>query len=95
VDLVAAAPLALAIEAGCALQVSVRDWRRSVAFGAGLILLLGWVGMLRTDAQFVRTSAIISWSLVIFTIALSLFLHAYLRGALRESYKAMIVKTAD
>lgn len=95
VDLVAAFPLALMIEAGCSLQVSLREGRRFVAFGASLILLLGWVVLFRTGKQVVWTSVIAPWSLIVFTLALSLLLHSYLRDALRESYDAMTRKTAN
>jgi hypothetical protein len=81
VDVVAAFPLAVMIEAGCALQLPILDRRRVLPSLAGLTLLLGWVGLLRSGLVPAWASPISSWALIALTIAVSLFLHGRLRNA--------------
>ncbi len=85
VDLVAASPFAVMIEAGCALQLPVLDRRRVLPFSAGLILMLSWVGLLRSGLGPAWASPVSSWTLIALTISVSLFLHARLRVAVREA----------
>jgi hypothetical protein len=85
VDLIAAFPLAVMIEAGCALQVPILDRRRFLPFLTGLILMLGWVVLLRSGLQSAWTSPIIPWMLIAFTLVVCLLLHARLRVAVLAS----------
>ena len=86
VDLIAAFPLAVVIEAGCALQVPITDRRRFLPFVTGLILLLGWVVLLRAGLQPGWGNPFISWLLVAGTVALSLLLHAELKVATLRAF---------
>jgi hypothetical protein len=79
VDLVAAFPFALMIYAACALNVPISNPRRIGALGAGLVMLMGWVVLLRWGLALVWVNPVIPWVLVAGTIVVSLLLLARLR----------------
>jgi hypothetical protein len=85
IDLIAAFPFALMIEAGCALQLPLLARRRIVPFLMGLSLLLGWVGLLRRGLRPDWTNPVVAWMLIVLTVALSLFLHSRLHAAVLQA----------
>ena len=78
VDLVAAFPFALMMQAACALQIPMRDWRRLAPLLAGLFLTLGWVVLLRWWLRIVWLSPLIPWTLIACTILSCIVLQARL-----------------
>jgi PAP2 superfamily len=85
IDLVAALPFALMIEAGCTLQMSWKNRLRGKAFASGLVLTLAWVAFLRFALRVVWVSPLIPWSLIALTIALCLRIRVQLRTGLLEA----------
>ena len=81
VDLVVALPFALIIQAACALNISISSTRRIAALVIGLLIVLGWVALLRSGLPLVWVSPVVPWLLVAFTIGVTLFLHARLQHA--------------
>lgn len=79
VDLVTAFPFALIILAACALNMPVSNARRLVPLLTGLLLMLGWVILLRRGLPLVWANPLIPWALVVGTIGLGLFLQKQLR----------------
>lgn len=71
VDLVVAYPFALMVLAGCAYQVSWRDSHRVRAFLFGLVVTVAWLVALRYANRLFWTSPVVSWALVIATVALT------------------------
>lgn len=82
IDLVAAFPFALMVEAACALNASVFNPRRMFPFLVGFSLMLGWVILLRWGLAVVWINPIIPWLLVIGTVFLTLVFEARLRSVL-------------
>jgi hypothetical protein len=82
VDLVAAFPFALMIQAACAMNVPLANARRMVPLLAGFGLMLGWVILLRWGLALAWMNPVIPWLLVTGTVSLTLVLQARLRGAL-------------
>ena len=68
VDLVAAFPFALMIEAACIAGIPLRARRRFLTFLAGLLCLTAWVGLLRFGVRLMWMSPLIPWTLVAGTI---------------------------
>jgi hypothetical protein len=85
VDLAAAFPFALLIEAGCALLVPVSDRRKSTSFLVALLMLFGWVVLLRFEVRIVRLSPLIPWTLIVGTIFSCLALRRPLQRAVVEA----------
>jgi hypothetical protein len=84
IDLVAAFPFALMVEAACALSVSVSNRRRMSAFLIGFGLMLGWVVLLRWGLALAWINPVVPWSLVAGTVLLSLVFQVRLRTVLFE-----------
>lgn len=84
VDLVTAFPFALMIQAACAMNISISNPRRIVAMVTGLILMLGWVVLLRWGLAVVWITPVIPWLLVVGTVSLTLVFQARLRAVLFE-----------
>lgn len=84
VDLVTAFPFALMIQAACALNVPISNPRRILPLVGGLVLMLGWVILLRWGLSVVLLNPVVPWLLVSGTITLTLFLQAELRQAERS-----------
>src|SRR5579862_1379665 len=84
IDLVAAFPFALMVQAACALNVSVSNQRRMGAFLVGFGLMLGWVVLLRWGLALAWINPVVPWSLVAGTIFLTLVFQAQLRTVLFE-----------
>jgi PAP2 superfamily len=80
IDLVAALPFALMVQAGCALQIPWRDRHRWVPFLGGLFLILCWIVLLRHGLTIMWFSPLIPWTLIACTIISSLTLQASLVG---------------
>jgi hypothetical protein len=80
IDLVAALPFALMIQAGCALQIPWLDRHRSVPFLGGLFLILGWIVLLRNGLRIMWVSTLIPWTLIACTMISSLTLRSWLAG---------------
>jgi hypothetical protein len=87
VDLAAAFPFALLIEAGCAVLVPISDRRRSMPFLAALLILLGWVALLRFGVRIVYLSPLIPWTLIVGTIISCLVLRRSLQRAMEAVHK--------
>jgi hypothetical protein len=85
VDLAAAFPFALMIEAGCAFLIPVFDRRRSLPFLAALLMLFGWVTLLRFGLRIVWLSPLIPWMLIVGTVLSCLALRLPLQRAGREA----------
>ncbi len=85
VDLVAAFPFALMIQAACALKIPIANPRRMVPLVAGFGLMVGWVAVLRWGLPVVWISRVLPWLLVAGTIAVTLILQARLRAPLFEA----------
>jgi hypothetical protein len=83
VDLAAAFPFALLIEAGCALLVPISDRRRSMPFFAALLMLFGWLALLRFGMRIVWLSPLIPWTLIVGTIISCLALRRPLQRAVK------------
>jgi hypothetical protein len=82
VDLVAAFPFALMIQAACAMNVSILNARRMVPFLVGFGLMLAWVVLLRWGLTLAWINPVIPWLLVTGTVSSTLVLQARLRVAL-------------
>jgi hypothetical protein len=87
VDLVAAFPFALMIQAACALKVPISSARRIVALVTGVGLMMVWVlllrwGLLADWGELIWVSPVIPWLLVAGTIFVSLWLQVQLRPLL-------------
>ncbi len=87
VDLVAAFPFALMIQAACALQVPISDVRRLIPLVTAVALMTGWVVLLRCGlalvwGKLIWISPAIPWLLVAGTILTTLFLQMRLRPLL-------------
>jgi hypothetical protein len=80
IDLVAALPFALMIQAGCALQTPWRDRRRFVPFLGGLLLILSWIVLLRGGLSVMWFSPLIPWTLIGCTISSCLVLQPWLKS---------------
>jgi hypothetical protein len=76
IDLVAAFPFALMVEAACALNVSVFNPRRIFPFLVGFGLMSGWVILLRWGLAVVWINPVIPWLLVAGTVFLTLVFEA-------------------
>jgi len=87
VDLVAAFPFALMIISGCALQVAWSDRRRSVTLFSGLLMMLGWVVLLRFWLRVIWLSILIPWAFVVATIVSCVLLEPCLRSATAQFEK--------
>ena len=87
VDLAAAFPFELLIEAGCAVLVPISDRRRSMPFLAALLILLGWVALLRFGVRIVYLSPLIPWTLIVGTIISCLVLRRSLQRAMEAVHK--------
>ena len=68
VDLVAAFPLALMVEAASVVSIPLLDQRRLFPLLMGLLLTLGWVALLRLAVGVVWWSPLIPWAMVAATI---------------------------
>jgi hypothetical protein len=82
IDLVAAFPFALMIHAACALDLPWFDRRRLMPLLSGLLLLLGWIALLRFGPRIVWISQLVPWALIVATIVLCLALAPRLQGLL-------------
>jgi hypothetical protein len=85
VDLVAAFPFALMIQAACALNVSISNPRRIVAFLTGVGLMLGWVILLRWGLAVAWMNPAVPWLFVVGTIFSTHVFQARLRVVLFEA----------
>lgn len=84
IDLVAAFPFALMIQAACALNVPIFNARRAVPLLAGLGLMFGWVVLLRWGLAVAWINPVVPWLFVAVTIFSTVVLQARLRGVLFE-----------
>jgi len=78
VDLVAAFPFALMMQAGCTLRIPLLDRRRLTPLLAGLLLTLGWVALLRWGLKIVWWSPLIPWAMIVGTILCCIVLQSRL-----------------
>jgi hypothetical protein len=85
VDLVAAFPFALMIQAACALNVSISNSSRLAAFLTGFGLMLGWVILLRWGLAVAWMNPAVPWLFVVGTIFSTLVFQARLRVVLFEA----------
>jgi hypothetical protein len=85
IDLIAAFPFALMIEAGSALQLPLLSRRRLPPLLCGTTLLLAWVALLRSNLAPGWTNPVAAWLLIALTVVPALFLHARLRDAVLQS----------
>lgn len=81
VDLAVAFPFALLIEAGCASLIPAFDRRRHMPFLAALLMLFGWLILLRFGVRIVWLSPLIPWTLIAGTIISCLALRRPLQRA--------------
>jgi hypothetical protein len=79
VDLVAAVPFALMMQAGVA-GIAPSDRRRFVPLLAGLLWTLAWAGLLRFGVGMMRMSPLIPWTLVVCTVVSCIVWQAGLPG---------------
>jgi PAP2 superfamily len=84
IDLVVALPFALMIQAGCALKIPWRDRRRYAPFLCGLILILGWIAVLRLDLGIMWVSRLVPWTLIACTVVSCLVLQPWLEHPVPE-----------
>lgn len=82
VDLVAALPFALMIEAGCALRIPMSDHLRSTPIVVGVFLIVAWAMLLRFGMSIVWISPAVPWMLIAMTGAVCLVQHRRLESAL-------------
>jgi hypothetical protein len=82
VDLVAAFPFALMIQAACALNVSNLSTRTLVPLGTGAMLMVGWMVLLRWGLPLMWINPLVPWVLVAGTISLTILLQRRLRPLL-------------
>jgi|HubBroStandDraft_5_1064220.scaffolds.fasta_scaffold11059_2 hypothetical protein len=82
IDLIAAIPFAMMIQAACALQIPWLDRRRLMPFLAGLLLLLIWVVLLRGGLSIMWVSPLIPWTLIAGTVIPCVILQSQLRRRL-------------
>jgi hypothetical protein len=85
VDLVAAFPFALMIQAACALNVPISNSRRLVAFLSGFGVMLGWVALLRWGLAVAWMNPTVPWLFVAGTIFSTLVFQVRLRAVLFEA----------
>jgi hypothetical protein len=81
IDLVAAFPFALLVEALFALQVPIFDRRRAVPLLSSLAMMLAWITLLRCGLPAVFISPLIPWMLIICTVLACLALEPWLQYA--------------
>lgn len=74
VDLVVAFPFALMIVGISMFHVPVRDPRRAIPLLAGMLITLGWIGMLSVGPAFLWMSPAIPWALVLATVGGCIYL---------------------
>jgi hypothetical protein len=82
IDLVAAFPFALMIHAACALDIPWLDRRRLMPLLGGVLLLLGWIALLRFGLRIVWVSQLFPWTLITGTIVSCLALESKLQRSL-------------
>jgi PAP2 superfamily len=80
IDLVAAFPFALMIRSGCELQLRWSDRSRLVPLLSGLLLMLGWIALLRFVPG-MWISPLVPWMLIVCTIVWCLVLERKLQVA--------------
>jgi len=80
IDLAAAFPFALMIQAGCALHIPWLDRRRLRPLLSGTFLTLAWIALLRFGLRIVWMSELIPWVLIAGTIISCLVLESTLKG---------------
>jgi len=90
VDLVAAFPFALMIQAACAMKIPISNAHRMLPLVTGVALMGGWVVVLRWGLALVWISPVwinpvIPWLMVVGTIAATLIMQARLRSSLFDS----------
>jgi hypothetical protein len=85
VDLAVAFPFALMIEAGCAFLIPISDQRRTGPLLVGLLMLFGWVALLRFGLSLVWLSPLLPWMLITGTVIPCLVLRPRLRRATLEA----------
>ncbi len=73
VDLVAAFPFALMIHAGCALHLPWLSPKRLAPLLTGLLLILGWIVLLRFELSILWISPLVPWTLIAGTIVSCLY----------------------
>jgi PAP2 superfamily len=81
IDLVAAFPFALMIDAGCALHIPWLNRRRLIPLLSGTLLMLGWIALLRFGVRIVWVSQLVPWTLIAGTVVLCLALEPKLHWA--------------
>jgi hypothetical protein len=84
IDLVAAFPFALMIQAVCALQIPWLDRRRLAPLLSGALLILGWIVLLRFGLRITWVSSLVPWTLIGCTIVSCLALEPSLQTALPD-----------
>jgi len=90
VDLVAAFPFVLMIQAACAMKIPISNAHRMLPLVTGVALMGGWVVLLRWGLALVWISPVwinpvIPWLMVVGTIAATLIMQARLRSSLFDS----------
>ena len=83
VDLVAAVPFAVMMQAGVA-GIALRDRRRFVPLFAGLLWTLAWAGLLRFGVGMMRVSPPVPWTLVACTVVSCIVWQSRLAGIGRD-----------
>lgn len=81
IDLVVAYPFALLMEALCAFELPVMDWRRLTGLAVGLLATLAWLEALRFAPRFFWISLVIPWALCAVTVAISVGFERKLQSA--------------
>ena len=81
IDLVVAYPFALMVQALSSFIIPLRDARRMVPLLAGMSITLAWLGLLSYATKLFWISPLLPWSLVLATVAVSIFLQRRLFAA--------------
>jgi hypothetical protein len=84
IDLVAAVPFALMIEAACVAGMPLLDRRRFEIVLFGLSWMVAWLGLLRFGLGMMRLSPLIPWTLVVCTVLSCIVFEARLPGIGRD-----------
>lgn len=81
IDLVVAFPYSLMMMGLCASALRLADRRRLTALGAGLLITLGWLLLLRYALHLFWRTPLVPWALCAGTVALSVFYEKQLHRA--------------
>jgi hypothetical protein len=81
VDLIVAVPFCLAMQGIWTVGLPWSATERRLAVGVGSVLVAIWLTLLRTATPVFRGSPVVAWTLLVATLALSLFLRKKLSRA--------------